>query len=89
VHVNEGLTAVLAPATVVTRLSISRGEAEARPVWTDSTSSHVIAFLLLSEKGVKTSATDKFGLVADGHFTPLPKLVVGIGDAVNQGGLAF
>jgi len=64
-------------------------EAQAMPVWTDPAGRHVIAFLLLSEKGVKTSATDKFGLVADGHFTPLPKLVVGIGDAVNQGGLAF
>jgi hypothetical protein len=64
-------------------------EAQATPVWTDSTGSHVIAFLLLSEKGVKTSASDRFGLVADGHFTPLPKLVVGIGDAVDQGGLAF
>ena len=64
-------------------------EAQATPVWTDSTGGHVIAFLLLSEKGVKTSATDKFGLIADGRFTPLPKLVVGIGDAVNQGGLAF
>jgi hypothetical protein len=64
-------------------------EAESLVVWTDPTASHVIAFLLLSEKGVKTSATDQFGLVTDGHFTPLPKLVVGIGDAVDQGGLAF
>lgn len=64
-------------------------EAASLPVWTDPTASHVIAFLLLSEKGVKASATDKFGIVADGHFTPLPKLVVGIGDAVDQGGLAF
>jgi hypothetical protein len=64
-------------------------EAQSMPVWTDPTASHVIAFLLLSEKGVKTSATDKFGLIADGHFTPLPKLVVGDGDAIDQGGLAF
>ena len=65
-------------------------EAQAMPVWTDSTGSHVIAFLLLSEKGVKTSLTDKFGLVADGHFTSLPKLVTGItGADVDQGGLAF
>jgi hypothetical protein len=64
-------------------------EAQATPVWTDPAGSHVIAFLLLSEKGVKTSATDKFGLIADGHFTPLPKLVVGSGDAIDQGGLAF
>jgi hypothetical protein len=64
-------------------------EAASIPVWTDSTGSHVIAFLLLSEKGVKASATDKFGIVTNGHFTPLPKLVVGIGDAVDQGGLAF
>ena len=64
-------------------------EAESVPVWTDPAGRDVIAFLLLSQKGVKTSATDKFGLVAGGRFTPLPKLVVGIGDAVNQGGLAF
>jgi hypothetical protein len=64
-------------------------EAQATPVWTDPAGSHVIAFLLLSEKGVKTSATDMFGLVTDGHFTALPKLVVGTGDAVDQGGLAF
>jgi len=65
-------------------------EAQAMPVWTDSTASHVIAFLLLSEKGVKTSLTDKFGLVTAGHFTALPKLVTGItGADVDQGGLAF
>ena len=65
-------------------------EAQAMPVWTDSTGSHVIVFLLLSEKGVKTSLTDKFGLVTDGHFTSLPKLVTGItGADVDQGGLAF
>jgi hypothetical protein len=64
-------------------------EAQAMPVWTDASASHVIAFLLLSEKGVKTSATDKFGLITGGRFTPLPKLVVGSGDAVNLGGLAF
>lgn len=65
-------------------------EAQAMPVWTDATGSHVIAFLLLSEKGVKTSLTDKFGLVADGHFTSLPKLVTGItGADLDLGGLAF
>ena len=59
-------------------------------MWTDSTSSHVVAFLLLSEKGVKTSLTDKFGLITDGHFTSLPKLVTGItGADLDQGGLAF
>jgi hypothetical protein len=64
-------------------------EAQAMPVWTDSTGSHVIAFLGLSLKGVKTSASDKFGLVTDGHFTVLPKLVVGEGADFDQGGLAF
>ena len=65
-------------------------EAQAMPVWTDAAGSHVIAFLLLSEKGVKTSLTDNFGLVADGHFTALPKLVTGItGADLDQGGLAF
>lgn len=65
-------------------------EAQATPVWTDPAGSHVIAFLLLSEKGVKTSLTDKFGLVTDGHFTALPKLVTGItGADIDQGGLAF
>jgi hypothetical protein len=64
-------------------------EAQSMPVWTDSAGRHVIAFLLLSEKGVKTSLTDMFGVVADGHFTPLPKLVVGEAADVDQGGLAF
>jgi hypothetical protein len=65
-------------------------DAEAMPLWTDATASHVIAFLLLSEKGVKTSLTDTFGLVANGRFTPLPKLVTGItGNVLDQGGLAF
>jgi len=64
-------------------------EAQAMPVWTDSAGSHVIAFLGLSLKGVKTSASDKFGLVTDGHFTELPKLVVGAGAGYDQGGLAF
>ena len=35
------------------------------------------------------SATDLFGLVTGGRFIPLPKLVVGIGNAVDGGGLAF
>jgi hypothetical protein len=65
-------------------------EAQARPVWTDAGGRHVIAFLLLSEKGVKTSLTDEFGLIANGRFTPLPKLVTGItGNVLDQGGLAF
>ena len=59
------------------------------PVWADPTASHVIAFLLRSVKGVKVSATDDFGLVTAGHFTLLPKLVVGLGDAADAGGLAF
>jgi hypothetical protein len=63
--------------------------AEVIVVWTDLAARRVIGFLLLSEKGIKTSATNQFGVVADGHFTPLPKLVVGIGNAVDQGGLAF
>jgi hypothetical protein len=63
--------------------------AESIPVWTDPGGRHVIAFLLLSEKGIKTSLTDKFGLIADGQFTPLPKLAVGQGADVNHGGLAF
>ena len=63
--------------------------AEVIVVWTDPAASRVIGFLLLSEKGINTSATNQFGVVAGGHFTPLPKLVVGIGNAVDQGGLAF
>jgi hypothetical protein len=51
-------------------------DAQATPVWTDSAGRHVIAFLLLSEKdNNQTSQTFKFGLIADGQFTPLPKLV--------------
>jgi hypothetical protein len=64
-------------------------EAQAMPVWTDAAGRHVIAFLGLSEKGIKTSLTDKFGLVADGKFTSLPKLVVPEGADYDQGGLAF
>ena len=63
--------------------------AESIPVWTDPAGRHVIAFLLLSEKGIKTSLTDKFGLIADGKFTPLPKLAVGEGADLDHGGLAF
>jgi hypothetical protein len=58
-------------------------------VWTDPTASRVIAFLLLSEKGINMAATDQFGVVTDGRFTPLPKLVVGNGNASDAGGLAF
>ena len=66
-------------------------EAQAMPVWADSAGGHVIAFLLISEKGVKTAVTDMFGLVAGGRFTPLPKLVGGgiTGAVLDQGGLAF
>jgi hypothetical protein len=59
-------------------------------VWTDPTGGHVLAFLLRSVKGVKTAATNEFGVVTDGHFTPLPKLVTGnLGPVDDQGGLAF
>ena len=65
-------------------------EAQAMPAWTDAGGRHVIAFLLLSEKGVKISLTDEWGLVANGRFTALPKLVTGItNNVLNQGGLAF
>ncbi len=66
-------------------------EAQAMPAWTDSAGRHVIAFLLLSEKGVNTSKTGMFGLVADGHFTSLPALAGGgiTGAGLDQGGLAF
>lgn len=63
--------------------------AYAMPLWTDSAGRHVIAFLFLSEKGIKTSLTDKVGFVADGKFTPLPKLAVGEGADLDPGGLAF
>jgi hypothetical protein len=61
----------------------------AMPLWTDSAGRHVITFLFLSEKGIKTSLTDKVGLVADGRFTPLPTLAVGEGADLDPGGLAF
>jgi hypothetical protein len=63
--------------------------ASAYPLWTDSAGRHVIAFLLLSEKGIKTSKTDQIGLIADGKFTALSKLAVGEGADLDQGGLAF
>lgn len=51
--------------------------AVADPLWTDSGGRHVIAYLFLSDKGIKTSLTSKVGLIVDGKFTPLPKLVSG------------
>jgi len=53
------------------------GSKRAPPAVTGPTASRVIAFLALSEKGIKMAATDQFGVVTDGRFTPLPKLVVG------------
>jgi hypothetical protein len=63
--------------------------AAAVPLWTDSGGRHVIASLGLSEKGIKTSLTGKFGLVADGQFTSLPKLAPDGGANLGPGGLAF
>ena len=62
--------------------------ANAVPLWTDSAGRHVIAFLFLSEKGIKTSLTSEVGLVADETFTSLPKLVSEDGN-LDPGGLAF
>ena len=64
-------------------------------LWTDPTGSHVVAFIGLALKGkvASTPAGNLFGVVADGHFTPLPALVTGTGwasDAANgEGGMAF
>jgi hypothetical protein len=67
----------------------------AEVLWTDPTGSHVVAFIGLALKGkvASTPAGNLFGVVADGHFTPLPALVTGTGwasDAANgEGGMAF
>jgi hypothetical protein len=58
-------------------------------LWTDPSGSHVITLLLLTVNGVQASASNKFGLVADGRFTPLPALVVPDGAVDNAGGIAF
>jgi hypothetical protein len=58
------------------------------PVWTDPAGRHVIAFLSLSEKGIKTSLTDKFGFIADGKFTSLP-MPAALDGGPGPGGLAF
>ena len=39
-------------------------------VWTDPTASRVIAFLLLSEKGINMAATDQFGVVTERPIHP-------------------
>jgi hypothetical protein len=64
-------------------------QARATPVWTDSAGRYVIAFLALSEKGNKKSLTYKFGFIADGKFTSLPKLVAGEAENLIPDRLAF
>jgi hypothetical protein len=61
----------------------------AEVLWTDPSGRHVITLLLLAVSGVKVSASDKFGVVADGRFAPLPALVVPRGAVDNPGGIAF
>jgi hypothetical protein len=62
-------------------------------LWTDSTGSRAVAFLLLALKGKPASAGDSFGVVGGGHFTALPALVTGTGWAsgasYSPGGIAF
>jgi hypothetical protein len=65
---------------------------EADVLWTDPGGRHVITLLVLQVKGDNGTSGNKFGLVSDGHFTPL-KLAVGTvapQDARdNPGGFAF
>jgi len=63
--------------------------ASAYPLWTDSAGRHVIAYLFLSEKGIKTSLTSKVGLIANGRFTSLPQLANARGADFAPGGIAF
>ena len=63
--------------------------ASAYPLWTDSAGRHVIAYLFLSEKGIKTSLTSKVGLIANGRFTALPQLANARGADFAPGGIAF
>jgi hypothetical protein len=65
---------------------------EADVLWTDPGGRHVIALLVLQVKGEAGTAGNKFGLVSDGHFTPLKLGVETVApqDARdNPGGLAF
>lgn len=69
--------------------------AQTEVLWTDPTGSHVLALIFLALKGKPASAPadNLFGLVADGHFTPLPALVTRTGFSSGaedgQGGIAF
>ncbi len=58
-------------------------------VWTDPAGSHVIAFLLLAEKGEKAPAGDMFGVVSEGRFTPLPALPAPLDATSSAGSIAF
>ena len=58
-------------------------------LWTDPSGSRIITLLLLALKGEKVSASDKFGVVGGGRFTPLPALIVPSGAVDNPGGIAF
>ncbi len=58
-------------------------------VWTNPTGSHVIAFLLLAEKGEKASAGNFFGVVFGGHFTRLPALPAPLDATSSAGSIAF
>jgi hypothetical protein len=69
--------------------------AQTEVLWTDPTGSHVLALIFLELKGKPAAAPadNLFGLVADGHFTPLPTLVTrtefSSGAEGGQGGIAF
>jgi hypothetical protein len=58
-------------------------------LWTDPAGSRAITLLLLALKGEKVPASDKFGVVGGGRFTPLPALIVPSGAVDNAGGIAF
>ena len=44
---------------------------------------------MLAEKGVKAPASDMFGVVSGGHFTPLPALPAPLDATSSAGSIAF
>jgi hypothetical protein len=77
------------PLHVIYRYQAPVLNASLQVLWTDPSGSHAIAQLLIALKGEKVSASDKFGVVGGGRFTPLPALIVPVGAVDNAGGIAF
>jgi hypothetical protein len=68
-------------------------EGRSEPLWTDAGGRQVLALFMLQVNGEGASASNQFALISDGHFTPLPRLVVPTsapqGGTSDPGGFAF